>query len=294
MTEADALFAEAVRRLAGEAVPRDLARARALLADARSAGHVDAALMEIALVANGSGAPADWARARTLLDRAAARDPVAAAQAALLKAMALDADGRPRALPAAEPLATAPRVWRVPGLLSPAECAHVARAGAPFLAPAIVADPVTGANRPHPFRTSHAAVISPAREDLVLRAISLRIAAATGTDVSQGEPLTVLCYAPGEEYRPHLDTLAGAANQRVRTVLVYLNQGYGGGATRFDALDLTVAGRGGDAIVFDTLDEAGRPEPRARHAGEPVTAGVKWLATRWIRARPFDPWRASA
>lgn len=288
----DALFTLATWMLAGDPVPRDLAAARALLGRARAIGHVDAALMEIALVANGSGGPADWPRATALLARAAVADPVAAAQQALLQAMALRPDGAPERVPAAETLVAAPLVRRVPALLSPAECAHLARTGAPFLAPALVADPQTGRNRPDPVRRCSTAVIGPAREDLVVRAILLRIAAVTGTVPAAGEPLTVLRYGPGEEFRPHLDTLPGAAaaNQRRWTVLVYLNQGYAGGETRFDALDLTVAGRAGDALIFANTDATGTPDPRTRHAGLPIRTGTKWLATRWIRSNEFSVW----
>ena len=45
--------------LRGDIIPRDLPSARAALRRAVEIGHVDAALMEIALAANGSGAAPD-------------------------------------------------------------------------------------------------------------------------------------------------------------------------------------------------------------------------------------------
>ncbi|WP_428628989.1 hypothetical protein [Sphingopyxis sp.] len=34
----------------------------------------------------------------------------------------------------------------------------------------------------------------------------------------------------------------------------------------------------------------GDVDERSRHAGLSVTRGEKWICTRWIRARDFDPW----
>jgi prolyl 4-hydroxylase len=130
----------------------------------------------------------------------------------------------------------------------------------------------------------------PVEEDLVVRALNRRLATATGTEPTQGEPLHILRYAPGPEYKPHLDALPAVANQRHWTALVYLNSGYAGGETAFPELDLAVRGEPGDALVFRNVDAAGRPDPRTRHAGRPVTAGAKWLATRWIRQSAYDPW----
>jgi prolyl 4-hydroxylase len=159
--------------------------------------------------------------------------------------------------------------------------------------PSIVLDPASGRPIPHPVRTSSGAVIGPTREDMVVRALNKRIAAASDTAVEQGEPLQVLHYAPGQQYRPHHDAIAHTDNQRGWTMLVYLNEGYRGGATRFTETGLTVQGKGGDGLLFHNLDAAGRPDPRARHAGLPIEVGTKWLATRWIRLRPHDPWTAS-
>ena len=288
--DVDALAALAGWHLLGARVPRDVPAARVLLRRAVAIGHVDAALMEIAFTANGSGGAADWAAALRLLENAAVSDPVAADQLALVGAMSLARDGTPTTAPASRTLSTAPDVRHFPGLFTPAECAHIAQAASDLIEPSRVVDPVTGRQRPDPVRTSDGAVIGPAREDLVIRALNLRIAAASGTDVAQGEPLAVLRYAPGQQYRPHHDALPGVANQRGWTMLVYLNEGYRGGETRFLATGLTVRGRGGDGLLFRNLDNAGDPDPLAQHAGLPVEAGTKWLCTRWIRQAPFDPW----
>ncbi|WP_066485910.1 MULTISPECIES: 2OG-Fe(II) oxygenase [Sphingomonas] len=292
--DADALMQLAVWRLVGTPLPRDLTVARALLARAAAIGHVDAALMQVALTANGSGAAApDWRGALALLRVAAAGDPVAAAQLALVDAMTIDAAGRPVRAPVGELLCDAPRVVRFRGFLSAAECAHVAGVAAPMLAPARVIDPASGRWVTHPVRTADDAAIGPANEDMVVRAINARIAAASGTDIAAGEPLTVLRYRPGQQYRPHLDTMAGAANQRVMTMLLYLNAGYRGGDTHFPAPGLSVVPVPGDALLFRNTLPDGRPDPLSRHAGQPVLAGTKWLATRWIRAAPIDPWALS-
>lgn len=290
--DVDALMQLAVWHMAGSPLPRDLAKARILLRRAVEIGHVDGALMEVALTANGNGnaISPDWAEAHRLLARAAENDPIAAAQLELVDRMTLTADGQPVSLPEPQTLSDAPHILFYPALFSPDECAHVASASAELLEPARVIDPRTGRWIPHPIRTSDGGAIGPAREDLVVRALNHRIAAASATHVDQGEPLTVLRYAPGQQYRPHLDTIDGATNQRVKTVLTYLNGGFAGGETSFPLLPLTIRPRGGDAIVFTNVTEAGLPDPRTRHAGLPVERGVKWMATRWIRAAPVDPW----
>lgn len=286
----DALFELAVWKLTGKAGARDLAAAKALLGRAATAGHADAGLMAIAMTANGSGGPSDWAGAVALLRDAAERDAQAAAQAALLDLMKLSPLGTPLRTPALRTLSTDPLIALVQGFLSPHESVYLAHVGNALLAPATVFDPATGRQIEHPIRTSHAGSIGPLREDLVVRAINARIAAISQTNIANGEPLMVLRYTPGQQYRLHSDVIHGAGNQRVRTVLIYLSDGYEGGETEFPDLDLRVRGNVGDALIFDNVDAAGQPHRLAKHAGLPVTAGVKWLATRWIRADPFDAW----
>lgn len=288
--DADAAFQLALWLLGGQPTPRDLPGARRALRRAVELGHRDAAPMEVALAANGAGAPADWADALALLTDLARADEGAKQQLALLAAMGLDASGGPVRRPATEQLSAAPKVSRCPRLFSPAECNYVAHLAHPLLEPAVVADPQTGRMVQHPVRTSLGAVIGPTREDLVIAALNRRIAAVSGLPWNHGEPLAVLAYRPGQEYKPHFDGLPNAANQRARTVLVYLNEGFKGGETLFMANGLKVEPRVGDAVIFDNVLADGSVDPQSRHAGLPVTDGVKWLATRWIRQRPYDPW----
>jgi prolyl 4-hydroxylase len=291
---ADALFELALWHLGATRIPRDLGAARALLKRAVAIGHVDAALMEIALTANGSGAAPDWPAAVTLLRQAATKDPLAAEHLKLLGQMALGRDGAPQQRPSGQRLNPSPHIQRFAGFCTPIECAHIASVAAPMLQPATVFDPASGRMVPHPIRSSDNAPIGPMQESLVVQAVNRRIAAATETDVAQGEPLTVLRYGPGQQYRPHLDTLTGEPNQRIRTAILYLNHNYAGGETVFPLLDLKVAPQVGDLLVFDNVDASGASDPNSRHAGLPVVNGTKWIATRWIRAEPTTPWALSA
>ncbi|WP_235199492.1 2OG-Fe(II) oxygenase [Sphingomonas sp. RIT328] len=289
--DGEALFQLGLWQLQGRPLPRDLPAARSSLRRAAATGNVEARLIEIALTANGTGAAADWQAARRLLGEAvAAGDAPARQLETLLAAMPLDDAGAPASLPPIQPLSADGSVRRAAAAFTPAECAHIARAADDLLAPAVVVDPRTGRSVPHPIRTSDAAVIGPVREDPVIRALNQRIAALSATQIGQGEALTVLRYRPGQQFRLHSDILPQARNQRVTTVLVYLNDDFTGGETTFPDHKLIIRPRVGDAIIFDNVDAASRGLTTARHAGEPVRSGVKWLATRWIRARPFDVW----
>ena len=286
----DATFQQAIWRLIGNFMPRDLAAARRELVCARELGHVGAAFMEVALTANGSGSEVNWPRALKLLRDIAVEEPLAQHNLNLIAAMDLDEHGYPRAAAPFEQLDATGLVLRYPKLLSPAECSHLVQASVSFLKPAGVIDPETGLNVPHPIRTSYGAVIGPTREDLVVGAINRRLGAITATFLRCGEALTVLRYGKGQQFRIHLDAIEGASNQRCYSVLVYLNEDFQGGTTVFPELDLEVMPRRGDAIAFSNVRADGSIEYRVRHAGLPVEDGVKWLATRWIRCKPVDPW----
>jgi prolyl 4-hydroxylase len=191
-----------------------------------------------------------------------------------------------------EPVCDGPRIaWRR-GLFSVAECRYLMDRAEPLLRPSFVVDPKSGARIPHPVRTSAGMNFGPTHEDLVVAALNRRIAAATDTEAGWGEPLHILRYAPGQEYRPHLDALTGTTNQRRWTMLVYLNDDFEGGETAFPELGIVARGAVGDALLFENTDTKDRPDPRTVHAGRPVTSGVKWLATRWIRERRHLPWDA--
>ena len=278
----EALFALANWRLYGLNGPRDATAAHPLLGRAAAAGHAEAARLQAGLVASGTGCPADPERAAEMLRALAPHDREARRQVELLDAMA-GTNGE------VETLSADPPIRLVHGLFSADECAWLIERATPALRPSVIVDPATGRPRADPVRTSDGMNFGPSQEDAVVAALNRRIAAATGTRYECGEPLHVLRYSPGQQYRPHLDALPGVANQRERTALVYLNAGYQGGETVFPELGLSAKGEAGDGLIFRNVDGEGRSDPRTRHAGAPVAGGVKWLASRWIRARRFDP-----
>lgn len=264
--EPDALVLAAQWRLFGLAAdvfgPRDPAAAKALLARAADTGDVSARVLLAYLTANPACGSPDLASARDHLARAAAVEPRLAEQLAVADALI------ERPIPAPDRLSDSPDVVRFPGLLAPAGCAGLIAAARATLAPSLIVDPATGAARADPVRRAHAMSFGPFDIDLVVAAVGERIARASGTALAAAEPLAVLAYAPGDEYRPHLDTVPGLANQRAVTVLIYLNDDFAGGATDFPEAGLSVRPRTGDAIVFRVADAAGRPLLEARHAGD--------------------------
>jgi prolyl 4-hydroxylase len=281
----DAVFALAGWRLAGQIVRRDLAAARDLYRRAAEAGHVEAASIHAAFVANGTGGPADWAGALQLLDSFAY--PGAEAQRVLIGRMRLSPSGDPLELPAETRLSDSPRASAFPALFSPAECDFLIAEALPWLEPSVVIDPQSGRALRNPVRTSDGMSFALVLENPAIHALNRRIAAASGTDVKQGESLQVLRYRPGQEYKPHFDAVAGEPNQRILTVLVYLTDDYDGGETLFLRTGLSFKGQRGDALVFRNALADGRADEMSQHAGLPVARGEKLIASRWIRARPF-------
>ncbi len=171
-----------------------------------------------------------------------------------------------------EVVSTSPHLTVFRGLFSAEECRYLADAAAPMLAPSVVVDPATGRQRPDPVRISDSGFTLPL-ENPAVHALNQRIAAASGTKVTQGEPLQVLRYRPGGEYKPHFDAIPGFANQRIATMIVWLNEDYEGGETMFMKSGAKLKGGIGDALLFRNALPDGRRDPDAGHAGMPVTRG---------------------
>ncbi|WP_203292081.1 prolyl hydroxylase family protein [Maricaulis parjimensis] len=199
-------------------------------------------------------------------------------------------------VPAAdERLADAPRIDRWDDVLPGAVCDYLTVSASPLLKPAQIHDPATGQMRQDPYRTSLTAALPEQVMDLVSFAIKTRMAALSGKPVETGEALAVLAYRPGEEYRAHFDFILDvegeakadldARGQRVATSLIRLNSEFEGGETRFTRLDLSWSGGRGSALSFDNVTAEGECAKASLHTGEPVTQGVKVIASLWLRER---------
>ena len=181
--------------------------------------------------------------------------------------------------------------------LTPLECSYIKAAAAPTIQPSSTIHPQTGKLIENEVRTSSSSNFDPLSRDCFIFSVDQRIAAATGTDVEQGEPLNVLYYRIGEEYRFHYDHLPEGDNdetamaqeggQRKYTFLVSLNDEYSGGETVFPKLNVSYRGKLGDGLMFHNLKNNDRPNNMMLHAGLPVTRGCKWVASKWIREGEF-------
>lgn len=275
--------------LTGSYLPRDLVSSREFFSRAGELGHADAKHFHIALLGNGTGGPRRWHEAIERLAELAKTDDEARLQSRTLQSMVIDDAGDPVSVPPPRQLSESPHVLLFPKLLTQQECAFLIHTAEPRLEPSVVVDPRSGRFVAHPVRTSDSTGFSRPEENPALHALTRRLAAASGTDVAQGEPLQVLRYQLGQQYRAHSDALPGADNQRILTMLVYLNDDYEGGETCFVNSGLKFKGGTGDAVLFRNAGDDGRPDPAAVHAGLPVIRGSKLLASRWIRSRPIDP-----
>lgn len=267
--------------LIGKWIRRDPERGFKFISRAAKAGLIEAQRSEIYLTARGVGRKANPRLALNKLSQLAETDRFAAVQRQLLD----HAESRQR-LADIEPeiISEDPsiRVWR--GLFSQAEYGYLRRIGEPKLEPAMVVDPATGSGRLDPIRKSDTCSFTLIYEDLLVQEILRTIAEATDTAPDQGEPLSVLRYPVGGEYRKHYDAYGGdwKGTQRLYTALIWLNDDYEGGETHFPRLDLKVRGQAGDMLVFANLLPDRTRDDRMEHAGLPVTRGEKWLASRWI------------
>lgn len=185
--------------------------------------------------------------------------------------------------------------------ISPDLCAYVCAAAQPFLRHARVNDAAAGERVDHS-RTNEAMGFYPLEADVISQLVRWRMATAAGRDPACAEVLSVLRYQPDQRYLPHFDFFDPAfpshrphlaqQGQRVSTALLYLNDAYSGGQTRFVELEREVQGGCGDVLTFDNVTPDGSVNRKTLHEGKAPERGQKWLASLWIRERsqPDDDW----
>jgi prolyl 4-hydroxylase len=109
------------------------------------------------------------------------------------------------------------------------------------------------------------------------------------------EDMQVVKYTAGGYYNEHHDSFPyydpiymSQGGHRILTVLIYLNDGFQGGETRFVTLDENISPKKCSAIFFHPLNkEKTRCHPNALHCGMPVLSGEKYVANIWIRENAF-------
>jgi prolyl 4-hydroxylase len=177
-------------------------------------------------------------------------------------------------------------------LLSADECAALIKEASPRLQRAKTVDS-SGKQQIDARRTSEGMFFT-VGETLLVKRIEQRIASLLSMPVDHGEGLQVLHYLPGQQYEPHYDwfdpeqpgfaAITAKSGQRIASLVMYLNTPEAGGGTAFPEIGLTVTALQGSAVYFayDTGDHA------SLHAGLAVEKGEKWIATKWLRERPFQ------
>jgi prolyl 4-hydroxylase len=190
-----------------------------------------------------------------------------------------------------------PRVKIFDDVLTPLEARFLCEAAKPRLQPATVLDPNTGKPMRIQIRTNAMAPMLPEHCDLTVRVLERKLANISGQTLAHAEPMSVLHYRIGEEYKPHRDYLhtdnvkgAHTPGQRLSTVFCYLNDVELGGETEFLHWSKRVNPKLGRVVAFSNCKADGSPDPDSVHASLPVLAGEKWLATLWFRERSVRIW----
>ena len=126
-----------------------------------------------------------------------------------------------------------------------------------------------------------------------------RVQRLTGLNLTHAEDLQVGRYEPdGGFYDTHFDftqpdikAWRAEEGNRLATVLIYLNEGFKGGATVFTRIGVRVPAIRGSAAFWYNLLPGGTGDVRTKHGGCPAFASdgeqdgeqePKWVANLWI------------
>lgn len=144
-------------------------------------------------------------------------------------------------------------------------------------------------------RTSYSGDVDP--DDSFVMMLQRRIDDLLGIDPAFGETIQGQRYQPGQEFRGHYDHFLPSQSfwdaeqrrggQRSWTAMGYLNAVEEGGTTDFTRVDLSIPPQPGALLIWNNMKPDGTPNPNAMHAGMPVVRGVKYVLTKWYRARPW-------
>lgn len=191
---------------------------------------------------------------------------------------------------------TSPTMYLVDNFLSLEECDHLINQSTPRLADSTVINLDDGSANINDYRTSKTMFFNP-QEDIIIKGIEERIAHLTGFPIENGENIQIVKYGLGEQYKPHYDYFDPAykgnlihlnrGGQRMMTVLMFLNDVSYGGETAFPNLSIKVTPRKGMALVWWNCFTDGSVDSNTMHSGEPVLAGEKWIATKWLHERTY-------
>jgi prolyl 4-hydroxylase len=148
------------------------------------------------------------------------------------------------------------------------------------------------------FRTSQTCDLSLLRSPVALEC-DRKISRTLGIRLPYSEGIQAQRYDIGQQFKAHTDyfepgtgeysKFADDRGNRTWTFMVYLNEGMGGGGTKFFAIDRTFVPKKGQAVLWNNLNPDGTPNAATLHSGEPVTAGHKIIITKWFRERGSGP-----
>jgi len=196
-----------------------------------------------------------------------------------------------------EVLRTDPPIEVYADVLDAADRAYLMFLSRPHLQRAAVIDPDgDSGGMVSKVRTNLSTYIPFELVDIISRYAELKIIGGIGEDLACSEPMSILCYAPGEYYRPHFDffnprldvsrNFMKDGGQRTASAVTYLIAPTAGGGTSFPELELTVPAKTGGTLWFRNCFENGDVDKRSLHAGDTVEAGEKWVVTKWFREKP--------
>lgn len=133
-------------------------------------------------------------------------------------------------------------------------------------------------------RTNSSMFLEESENEWVER-IETRVSELMNIPVSNAEPLQILHYKAGEQYRSHVDYFSSidVVNNRISTLVIYLNDVEEGGETYFPSLRFAVTPKKGNAVYFEYFYNDKQLNELTLHGGNPVVTGEKWVATQWMR-----------
>lgn len=185
-----------------------------------------------------------------------------------------------------------PEIQQIEDVLTPEECDEIVEYARGSMSPSRVYDGSSVTVHNTSKRHSEQSWISEHPDVPAVRKLRRFVEAHSGMSASHQELTQVVRYSPGGFFYKHYDACYNTkaycrhahsnGGGRLLTYLIYLNDGYEGGHTKFTEVDRTVQPKKGKMLVFRNMTHEGAVVLRSMHSGEPVRKGDKWIANIWV------------